>query len=419
MPHHESGLVAIKSTDPKVLDQVVAHFLAEEPSHAIEAVRADQGKGVWLCFGSVISGKTNEHVDLSAFQDDRRLAALAKKVKHPLWVGFAIGGYSNEQFAKAFSAEGKKVWSSNFNFTWPEDLRAEAEDAFTSPERHHALVLEMRARAGYGKIAREFGLDYFRVLDINAGDALFATDKRQVDADGTAKLAEWFSSPWSNPEGEPGDGAQPAPPSEWVAWKLPFEAGALQRLAGVITCALEHRMVDVEQVSLSVTREKKDAIVLLSGKPVAGVSSLLMQPRLAELAANLTGTALTVFRGNGDVGEVAYGVGAPSGLFSMSFRGGGGISRPTKGKPLALEASKALREAVAALRSPAPEVEEESAGDDFLSMINELATSLLGEKKPKTRKKATKKAATKKPARKKPAATKRKRTGAARKRVSR
>lgn len=311
-------------------------------------------------------------------------------------MGFAIGGYSNEQFATAFSAEGKKVWSSTFDFTWPDDLRAEAEDAFTSPDRHHALVLEMRARAGYGKIAKEFGLDYFRVLDINAGDALFAKDKRDVGADGTAKLAEWFSSLWSNPEGEPGDGSQPAPPSEWVAWKLPFEAGALKRLAGVITCALEHRKVNVEQVKLSVTCEKKEAIVALSGSPVAGVSSLLMQPRLTELAANLTGTALTVFRGNGDVGEVAYGVGAPSGLFSMSFRGGGGISRPKNGKPLALEASKELREAVATLRSPAPEVEE-SEGDDFMSMINELATSLLRKAKPK------KKAKKKKPAPKKAA----------------
>lgn len=409
MPHHESGLLALRTTDPKVLDQAVEHFLAQEPNHAIDVVRADQGRGVWLCFGSVIANATGQHVDVSAFNDRGALGRLAKKLGQPIWVGYAIGGYSNHQFASAFSADGKLAWTSEFDFTWPKDLAAEAEDPFTSPERYQQLAIQMRQQAGYGKISQEFGIDFFRVLDVNAGDALFARDKRSIGEAGFSELSDWLQTPWTSPEGDPGDGAAPSPPAEWIAWKLPNDRGATERLAGVITCALEHLEVSTSNTRLTVTPQDGEAVLVLDGPASRSVSPLVLTERFTELASRITGTALSVFRGDGDHASLSCGLGDPFASISISSRGGGGLARPTGGKPIALTASEVVRAAVAELRRPEVEEEGESEEDILSDWVERMSASLAPAKsgaKKKKKKPAAKKKATKRPVKKKVATKK-------------
>jgi hypothetical protein len=50
MPHHESGLLGLKTRDVKVIDRAVAFFLEKEPHHSIDRVRVDEGRGVLLAF---------------------------------------------------------------------------------------------------------------------------------------------------------------------------------------------------------------------------------------------------------------------------------------------------------------------------------------------------------------------------------
>lgn len=380
MPHHESGLLALKTVDPTVLDAAIGHFLAQEPDHAIEVVRADHGRGVWLCFGSVISNRTDEHVDLSAFSDEEGLAGLAQRLGVPMWVGYAIGGFSNHQFARAYAPSGQCLWTSEFDFTWPRDLAEEANDPFTAPVRYHALAIAMRQRAGYGKIGQEFGLDYFRILEVNAGDALFATDKRSVNAQGFKALAEWLRSPWQSPEGEPGDASVPQPPADWVAWNLPAAEGAAQRLAGVITCVLEHLKVPTADARLTASKVEEKTVLVLDGPSAKPASPVLLTERFTELASRVTGTELSVYRGGeGDRAPQVAGVGAPGAMFSISMRGGAGLARPAGGKALALTASPEVRAAVEALRRPVEETDgpaEEGADDVGGDDVDVLAAML-------------------------------------------
>jgi hypothetical protein len=406
MPHHESGLLAFKTLETKVLNAAIAHFRALEPNHSIDVVRADRGRGIWLCFGSVISRKTDQHVDMSAFSDSKAISRLAKRLGVPMWVGYAIGGYSNHQFASAYGRSGKRLWTSEFDFSWPSDLKEEASDPFTQPARYHALALEMRQRAGYGKISRDFGLDYFRVISVEAGDALFATDKRSVDRAGVGALSEWLRSPWQSPEGEPGDSSEPQPPAEWVAWTLPEDAAAVKRLAGVITCALEHVKSPVAKAKLTASRVGGQTVLVLDGPAARTVSPLLLTNRFTQLAAQVTGTELAVYRGEeGNRAPQVAGVGAPGGLFSLSMRGGPGVTRPTKGTALPLTASPQIRDAVQSLRRPVAEADEDIDGegaDSFEAMVMRLMTAadLDEASTPKPRKPKARKAA-KKPAAKK------------------
>ena len=417
MPHHESGLLALKTTEPRLLDLAVQHFLKQEPNHAIDVVRVDEGRGVWLCFGSVISNQTMQHVDVSAFQDDPALAELAKELGVPLWVGYAIGGYSNHQFATAFSASGEVEWRSECDFTWPEELRAEADDAFTSPERYQELAIAMRAGSGYGKISQEFGVDYFRVLDVEAGDALFATEKRSLGENGFAELAGWLKGPWRNPEGNPGDGAAPPPPADWVAWKLPNNPEAILRLAGVITCALEHLHAPLDGARLTLSdhaaeawEEDKDQVVVMLGGPAARVaSSLVLTQRFTELASGIAGTALSIFRGEGDAASLSMGVGDPGASISLSMRGGPGLTRPARGRPLELTASHDLRAAVELMRRPQveePDDDEEGEKDLMMRWMASMIERLGAARKEQPEKKPSKKPAPKKSTPKKRAAPK-------------
>lgn len=355
MPHHESGLLALKTTDPKVLDLAAAHFLEKEPDHCVEVVRTDEGRGVWLCFGSVISPRTNKNVDLTAFQDELGLATLARKLRMPIWVGFAIGGYSNLQVASAWAASGEREWVSEFDFSWPKALRDEANDPFTSPERYHQLAVELRQQNGYGKISQAFGVDYFRVLDVDAGDPLFARDKGSLGKGGFAELAPWLKSPWTNPEGNSRDGTQPQPPAQWVAWRLPDDDSAKRRLAGVIWCALEHVKAPMPEGCLTAARDGGQALVVLEGEPAMAASPLLMTERFTQLASKVIGTELSVFRGEGDSASLMAGVGPPNLMITLTLRGGPGLSVRPQGEPLALSASTEVREAVQALRRPVEE----------------------------------------------------------------
>ena len=77
MPHHESGLVALRSTDPKLIDCAAKHFLGLADHPRVELVRAAGGRGVWLCFGSFVG------TDVSGFLDVKASAKLAKALGQP------------------------------------------------------------------------------------------------------------------------------------------------------------------------------------------------------------------------------------------------------------------------------------------------------------------------------------------------
>ncbi|MCU0702265.1 MAG: hypothetical protein MUC96_37690 [Myxococcaceae bacterium] len=280
MPHHESGLVALRTTEPKVIDAVAKHFLDQAPHPCIELVRADKGKGVWMCFGSFVG------TDVSAFLDAQRNAKLAKALKQPLWVGHAVGGYSNLQTAMAFSASGKRLWSSTFDFQFPPEMAREAEDPFSGPERRHELIKELRASSGYGLIATEFDLDYFRVLSVDAGDALFARDKRKLGPKGAKEHAKWLTSKFRPPEGEPGDGAAPPSPADQVGYRFLGKVD-LKELAGLIAHLAAHRQVAEDGLALRAKATRDDCVLVLDGAGVRPLSTTLVSERFVALVGEV------------------------------------------------------------------------------------------------------------------------------------
>ena len=281
MPHHESGLLALHTTDSAVIDRAVQHFVRLAPHPCVEVVRGAGGKGVWLCFGSFID------TDVSAFRNSKNGAALAKALKQPLWVGHAVGGYSNSQTAMAFSAAGKQLWRSEFDFNFPPELLAKANDPFSAPERRHELIKELRASNGYGLIGTEFGLDYFRILDINAGDALFATDKRKLDEKkGAKEHAKWLTGKFKPPEGEPGDGAEPPDEQGSVGYRFLSVVDA-SRFGAALAELLKHRGESAGDVKVTHSSSKKDTVIKLEGRGVRALSTTLLSPRFVGLLAVL------------------------------------------------------------------------------------------------------------------------------------
>lgn len=281
MPHHESGLLALRTTDPAVIDAAAKHYLSRAPHPRVELVRGAGGKGVWLTFGSFVD------TDVNAFRNPKVGAALAKALKQPVWVGFAIGGYSNEQTAMAFSPAGKLLWRSVFDFSVPKKLGVELNDPFTGPQRHYELVQALRASNGYGRIGAEFGLDYFRILDVNAGDALFATDKRVLDPKkGAKEHAKWLTSKFVPPEGEPGDEAEPPLLEDAVAYRImaPVEPGPV---AAAVALLLEHRELEASGLTLKASKMKTDTVLTLEGPGVRALSTTLTSSRFVALLGGL------------------------------------------------------------------------------------------------------------------------------------
>lgn len=343
MPHHESGLLALHTTDPAVIDRAAKHYLSLAPHREVELVRGAGGKGVWLCFGSFVD------TDVSAFRDPKVGAALAKALKKPVWVGFAIGGYSNDQLAMAFSPAGKLLWRSTFDFSVPKKLRDEFNDPFCGPQRHYELVQALRASNGYGRIGTEFGLDYFRILDINAGDALFAKDKRVLDQKKGAKThAKWLTSKFVPPEGEPGDEAEPPLPEDAVGFRAlsPVDPGLV---AAAVAVFLEHRGVDASGLTLKGAKRKGDTVLTLEGPGVRAISTTLTSSRFVAMLAELLD--VSVFAYGWDAGEQPT-MRAGRGLRDQqAFLRAQREPLPVKGlKPVPLQATPAQRKRVTAAR---------------------------------------------------------------------
>lgn len=281
MPHHESGLLALHTTDFAVIDRAVQHFVRLAPHPSVEVVRGAGGKGVWLCFGSFVDS------DVSAFLDPKNGAALAKALKQPLWVGHAVGGYSNFQTAMAFSAAGKQLWRSEFDFHFPPELLAKANDPFSPPELRHEMIKELRASNGYGLIGTEFGLDYFRILDVNAGDPLFATDKRALDKNkGAKEHAKWLTGKFKAPEGEPGDGATPPDEQDAVGYRFLSVVDA-SRFGAVLEELIKNRGEFAGDLKVTTSSSKHDTVIKLEGRGVRELSTTLLSPRFVGLLAVL------------------------------------------------------------------------------------------------------------------------------------
>lgn len=276
MPHHESGLLALHTTDPEVIDCAAAYV--EHPD--VELVRAADGKAVWLCFGSYVDS------DASAFLDTKKLGRLAKKLGLPLWVGHAIGGYSNVQTVMHFSAAGKRGWVDTFDFNFPPSVQAEANDPFTSPERRYELVQHLRASRGYGRIGTEFGLDYFRVLCVDAGDPLFATDKKRLGTQSSKQFADWLNGPYVSPEGEPGDGAEPPAPVDRVAYRF-TSLPSVEPICAALAHLLTQRGVNAKASEL---RSGTETVLKLEGRGLRAVSSTLVAEEFVNLLATVGGS---------------------------------------------------------------------------------------------------------------------------------
>ena len=292
MPHHESGLLALKTNDPKVIDRVLAPFLEDEPHHDVGLVRVAGGKGVLLTFSSVMH--EGQHVDLSAFQDEKWLRHVAKVLRVPIHVGFAIGGYSNSQQALAISNEGKVLWRSSYGFEVPEAMRDEYGDPFTDDGVRHALTLRARNENGYGLIGSEFGFDYLKVLDINVGDPLLARDKRTLGPKGATEHAKWLKAKFRSPETtKEVDEAAPADQVERVGFRV-LKKGALPPLAAVITRLATHRGTPLKDLLLE-GKGAADTVAVLSGRGVAPLSPTLLSEPFVHLLTSVCQAGVMVF----------------------------------------------------------------------------------------------------------------------------
>ncbi len=300
MPHHESGLLALRTTDPEVIDRAVQFFREKEPHHSVHLVRVDGGKGVLLTFSSCLSPETDRHVDLSAFQRRGELKKLAQLLKLPIWVGFAIGGFSNEQVATALSAKGEVLWTSSFNFGVPKNLRARFGDPFTDVELREQLTQEIRAGAGYGLIGAELGFDYFRVLSIDVGDPLFARHKRTLGKEGASEHAKWLKGRYSPPEGESQAPVSQAPVKQ-VYFRFLLGSGSKtlpsEDLAAVLVSLLRFRELPPDGLTLESTHNKKEQLCVISGPAMKTVGRTLTGERFIGLVAALVkGTVLAYLR---------------------------------------------------------------------------------------------------------------------------
>lgn len=352
MPHHESGLVALRTTDPALIDRAAKHFLDMAPHPCVELVRADGGKGVWLCFGSFVD------TDVSGFLDAKAHAKLAKALQQPIWVGHAIGGYSNFQTAMAFSAQGKRLWSSTFDFNFPPAMAREAEDPFNGPERRFELIKELRASSGYGRIANEFDLDYFRVLSVDAGDALFAKEKRALGKKGAKEHAKWLTGKFVRPEGEPGDGAAPPPPADHVAFRF-LGAVDMKEIAGAIAHLAAHRQVAKGAVELRAKVAKGECVLVVEGTGVRSLSTTLYSERFVGLLGELTGASTFAYGWDeGQQPEGRAGQGRGSGIMQFMRAQREPLSLAGKFKPVPLAVSRAAAKKVDRLRKAMAQSED-------------------------------------------------------------
>lgn len=344
MPHQESGLLALRTTDVGSIDRATRFFLERAPHPRVEMVRGAGGKGVWLCFGSFVGA------DMDAFYDEENGATLARALEQPLWLGHAIGGYSNEQTAMAFSKTGKLLWRSEFDFSFPPNQRAEANDPFSSANRRQELIEELRASSGYGLIGKAFSLDWSRILDVDVGDAIFATDKRVFDAvKGAAQHARWLASRFKPPEGEQA-GATLIAEEDFVAFR--FLAAVKPELFGAaLARLLEHRRVSARGMRLSVSRSKEQTVFRLEGPRVRPLSPTLVSERFLSFLTALHGASVCVFGWNeGEQPQVRAGEGRGD---VMAFMRARHEPLPLDGtfSPVALEASAAQTKKVERVRA--------------------------------------------------------------------
>lgn len=344
MPHYESGLVALRTTDPKLIDDAAKHFRDMAPHPCVELVRADGGKGVWMCFGSFVD------TDVSGFLDAKASAKLAKTLKQPIWVGHAIGGYSNFQTAMAFSAEGKRLWSSTFNFAYPPALSRVAEDPFTSPERRSELIKGLRASRGYGRIATEFDIDYFRVLSVDVGDALFAREKRELGKKGAKEHAKWLTGEFVRPEGEPRDGAVPPPAAERVAYRF-LGLVDVKEIAGAIAQLAAHLKIPKGAVTVRAKISNGECVLMVGGAGARPLSTTLYSERFVALLAQLSGASLFAYGLNkGEPPAMRAGLGTGAGMEQFMRARREPLPQGGRFKPVLLAASPAAVKKINRLR---------------------------------------------------------------------
>jgi len=362
MPHHESGLLALKSTDPKLLDQAIGAALKHEKEHRVELVRVDQGRGVLACFGSVL-GKGHRHVEMDFFTDEKALGALAKRLKQPLWAGFAVGGYTNSQQARHFGPDGKLRWRSHWDFNLDAKAAAAVADPFTLPEQRTALLREARASNGYGRIGAELGFDYYNLLDVEAGDPLFARDKRRYGPKKMAEHAKWLKSKFVPPEGDSGDSSEPPPTSKKLVYRVLAKRPDSEGLATALAGLLAHHRAGPKDLSFDLASSKEATWLQVSGKAVERFSPLLVSGPFVQLLSTMGQASLMAWGSDGrGAFTVRAGVGGGGGdllAFLRAQREPPPLAK-LKFKPLAAKPTAKRRKQLDALRKELRRAAEEA-----------------------------------------------------------
>lgn len=304
-PHHESGLVALKTNDPQKVQTAVKFFLEREPQHCIELVRIDRGASVLVLFGSclrTVNGEydRNSHVDMHDFQSPNRFALLAKTLGVPVWGGFAIGGYSNAQDAWAFDATGVQRWASHYDFGAPEASRQFVADPFSDEKKRRELLMRARLENGYGRIGAELGFEYLRIIDRDVGDAIYAEEKRDVKNGDVLVHSEWLRGPYKSAESPT---ALPPPRVPAKMADAAFACGGCgaegaSLLAAALNSLAQHQGQKAGTLSIRLAVEKGDATLRLSGAALGALTETLASQRFMDFVHLLLpeATHVTLFR---------------------------------------------------------------------------------------------------------------------------